>query len=1181
MLAVIGLLLLSLSVSNAQDLTIPDNPYEITDSEASGRKAFLRQRWFYEQRMYPDNFIPEDAYGKAVRQKDLLRTSRGFSMTGLFDTWTSIGPTTGFYFDYSNITSRMTSVKYDPVNPNIIYAGSANGGVWKSYDAGSTWTAMSDYEASLACGSLAIDPTNTNIIYFGTGEATYSVVSYYGRGLLKSTDGGTTWSNSSQGLPAASYNAKLVIRPNYPSQLLAAMSYDGLYRSTNSGATWNRILSGRCDDVVFSPTGDTAYATGSGTGYVISVNGGASFTVNSSLTMQERNQLAICRSMPAVLYCATYNAGNISVFKSTNAGQNYFQVSAGHNFEGVQGWYDFYMHVNPFDANTAYVGSIDVWRTTNGGTNFSNITFGYGGGIVHVDQHNIDFHPTNSNQMLCVNDGGIWKSTNRGTNWINLNTNHTLTQFYRIAADPSNASHVMGGTQDNGTQRTTGSLNWYAAYGGDGGEVCFHEKNNSYILGETQGNGVFRSTDGGTSFSGAGNGLYGNAAWIGPIISHPDSGGVFYTAREQVFKSTNWGAAWSAISSGTSGTIRELAIGRSSGNVMYATSEANIFRSTNRGYTFYSVTNGLPNAVVTSVYSHPDSPLVAIATFSGFGNGKIFKTTNGGSSWNNVSGNLPDSPANDALIFYPGMSTSVYYIATDVGVFVTNNYGQVWVELANGLPNTVVMHLDYHRTSNKLRAGTHGRGVFEIQLNSAVADVQAYSIGDAGIKYYASNTVNPKGTVRNNAPGSATFTSVRKISPGGYMSTKTVSNLASGATAEVTHSSWTFIPGTTYTVRDSVYIAGDLNNLNNTASGTLTPYLGEYITLLSEGFQSTAFPPAGWMLIPGGAGYLSRSAVSSYGIGTGSVKCDNWNYNPGTSQSLVTPTFSPALAGDSIRFDHAYSPYNNNVYTDSLIIEVSTNGGSTYSVFQKLWGNSDGGPLNSTGVGFDDFVPNANQWASKSYALPPSVNKIKFRAVSGFGNNLYLDSIRLQTVLSYTQFSISLIPEGYYNSVTGKLNRRDTVRAYLMNAVSPFSPVDSAVALIDSLNFTGAFIFRNAPTGTYYLRIIHRNSIETWSKAGGESMTRGSLKTYDFTSSASQAYGSNEKLRSGKWCLFSGDVDRDGAIDATDLALIDNDAYAFASGYISTDLTGDDFTDATDYAVADNNASLFTGVIRP
>ena len=209
------------------------------------------------------------------------------------------------------------------------------------------------------------------------------------------------------------------------------------------------------------------------------------------------------------------------------------------------------------------------------------------------------------------------------------------------------------------------------------------------------------------------------------------------------------------------------------------------------------------------------------------------------------------------------------------------------------------------------------------------------------------------------------------------------------------------------------------------------------------------------------------------------------------------------------------------------------------------------------------------------------MNKIKFRAVSGFGNNLYLDSIRLQTVLSYTQFSISLIPEGYYNSVTGKLNRRDTVRAYLMNAVSPFSPVDSAVALIDSLNSTGAFIFRNAPTGTYYLRIIHRNSIETWSKAGGESMTRGSLKTYDFTSSASQAYGSNEKLRSGKWCLFSGDVDRDGAIDATDLALIDNDAYAFASGYISTDLTGDDFTDATDYAVADNNASLFTGVIRP
>ena len=1177
----IVLFVLASGVIYSQDLKINDNPYDKADNTTKSRKAFQRERWFYEQRMFPKNFIPKGSYEKALDQRDLLRRQNGYSMTSPFDTWLNIGPTTGFYFGYSNITSRMATVKYDPTNPNVIYIGAACGGIWKSTNGGNNWSAKSDYEASLSSGSIAIDPSNTNIIYYGTGEASYSIVSYYGRGVLKSTDAGNTWTNYTEGLPQNSYTARIVIRPNYPNQLLAAMSYEGLYRSTNAGVSWSRILTGRCDDVIFSPTGDTAYTVGSGTGYKISTNGGVSFSDNSSLVMLERNHIALCKSSPSVMYCASYSPGSILVFKSTNAGNNFTQIATGQDFSAVQGWYDFYMHVNPFDPNTAFVGSIDVWRTTNGGANFVNITNGYGGGNVHVDQHNVDFHPTDPNQMICVNDGGIWKSTNKGTTWINLNTNHTLTQFYRIASDPSNANHVLGGTQDNGTQRTTGTINWTAAYGGDGGEVCFHAKNSQYILGEIQVNGVFRSTNAGISFESAENGLYGNATWIGPIISHPDSNGIFYTAREQVFKTTDWGASWFAISSGTSGVIRELAIGKASGNVMFATSENNIYKSTNRGYTFASVTNGLPVATITSVYVHPDSSQVAVITFSGFGNGKIFKTTNGGTTWSNISGNLPDSPANDALIYYPGIATSVYYIATDVGVFVTNNYGQVWVELANGLPNTVVMHLDYHRTANKLRAGTHGRGVLEIQLNSVVADVQSLSIGDAGSKLYTTSTITPKGLVKNNASGAATFISVRKISPGGYTSTQTVNNLASSASYEVVHSPWTFSPGTSYSIRDSVYIAGDLNNSNNVSTGTLIPNLGEYVTLLSEGFYSATFPPTGWTLVSTGIGYITRSAVSSYGIGTGSVKFDNWNYNSGTVQSIITATFPQSAAGDSLRFDHAYSPYNNNVYTDSLIIETSTNGGTTYSVAHKLWGNLDGGPLNSTGTGFDDFTPSANQWASKSYSISAGINKIRFRGVSDYGNNLYIDSIKLLTTRSYTQFNITVIPEGYYNTATGRLNKKDTVRAYLRSTVSPFQRIDSATAVVDSLTYTGNFIFRNASSGTYYIQIIHRNTIETWSKSGGETMTRGVLKTYNFTTSASQAYGSNQIFKGTKFCIYSGDVDSDGAIDATDLSMIDNDALNFLSGYLKTDINGDDFIDATDYSIADNNAANFVGVVAP
>ena len=1173
--------ILTAGIIFSQDLKINNNPYEKADAITRSRKAFQREKWFYEQRMYPNNFIPKDAYEIAFNQKELLRKQYGFSMMSPFDTWTSVGPSPGFYFGYSSITSRMATVKYDPNNPNIIYIGAACGGIWKSTNGGTTWTAKSDYEVSLSSGSIAIDPSNTNIIYYGTGEASYSGVSYYGRGLLKSTDAGNTWISLNSDLPSASYTSRIAIRPNNSAQLLAAMSYEGLFRSTNSGTNWNRILSGRCDDVIFSPTGDTVYVIGNGTGYKISVNGGVSFTDNATLIPGERNHIALCKSSPTIMYASNYNGGNISVFKSTNAGANFTQIATGHDFYGGQAWYDFYMHVNPSDPNTAYVGSIDIWRTTNGGTNFTNITNGYGGGIVHVDQHNVDFHPTDANQMICVNDGGIWKSANKGTNWTNLNTNLTLTQFYRIASDPSNANHILGGTQDNGTQRTIGTLNWTAAYGGDGGEVCFHAKNNSYILGETQNNGVFRSTDGGISWGSAESGISGSGTWIGPIISHPDSNGIFYTARQQVFKTTDWGADWFAISSGTSGTIREMAISRTSANIMYATSGNLIYKSTNRGYTFTDVSTGLPNVTITSVNIHPDSSQVAIITFSGFGAGKIYKTTNAGTSWNNITGNLPDSPANDALFYYPGMSTSMYFLANDVGVFVTNNNGQRWTELANSLPNTVIMHLDYNQSANKLRAGTHGRGVYEIQINTTILDVQSLSLGVTGNQLFSNSTIIPAGKVRNNSPGTATFTVTRKINPGSYSSTKTVSNLASGADADVTFSSWTFSPGTVYTISDSVYIAGDLNTLNNVLKGTLTPDLGEYITLISEGFYSATFPPSGWSFESPAFDYLTRSSVSSYGSGTGSLKFDNWNFNPGTVQTIISPVFQATASGDNIKFDHAYSPYNNNVYTDSLIIETSSNGGVSYTASQKLWGNLDGGPLNSTGTGFDDFTPASNQWMTKSYTIPAGTNRIKLRGVSDYGNNLYIDSIQLRTTKTYTQFNIKVTPEGFYNNASDKMNMRDTMKTYLRSIVSPFGKIDSAAAVMDSVTLTGYFIFKNAPSGTYYIQLKHRNSIETWSKTGGESMTRGVLKIYDFTNAAAQAYGSNLILKGIRYCIFGGDVNQDGTIDASDLSETDNASFNSLSGYVRTDVTGDNFVDATDVSIVDNNAFNAVSVVRP
>ncbi len=719
-----SILLLAVSGSFAQttytDILVENSVYSEAPEYIQQRKPFIRQRWFFEQRAYPNNFIPENAYANAMNQRDAMRIENADKMPAI--NWVSLGPTPGYYFSYGNISSRVVTGAFHPTNPSTIYIGPANGGVWKSTDNGVNWLPLTDDQPSMSMGSIAIDPSNPNIIYAGTGEATYSGASYYGRGLLKSTDAGATWQHITAGLPSSSYFSRIKIRPNNPTQLLAALGTSGLYRSTNSGLNWTLLLSGRCDDVVFTFTGDTAFAVGSGTGFRRSLDGGQSFSAfGTGLGTGTRAHFDLCLSQPAFMYASVHGSNTVNVYKSTNSGANWTQLSTSSSFQnqGGQAWYDLYCRVNPANPNIVFIGTIDIWRTTDG-TNFTNITNGYQGGSVHVDQHYLFFHPTNPSTLISCNDGGIWRSTDSGNNFTNLNQTLTLTQFYRIAASPTSPSRILGGTQDNGTQQTYSSLNWAAAYGGDGGEVCFNPMvaNDQNIIGETQNGGLFRTTNGGTSWVDATSGLSmsENVAWVAPIIKHPTISSYFFVARQRVYRSTDYGASWNAVSGNVNGSsaVREMAISKTNPQILYATTGSSIFLSTDGGVTFTNKTSGLPSRTITSVNIHPADENIALLTFSGFGTGKVYKTTNMGNTWFSISGNLPHSPVNDGFIYiYDNMNPNTYFVATDIGVFLTQDNGTTWVELPNNLPNTVIMHLDYSHSNQMLRAGTHGRGVYE------------------------------------------------------------------------------------------------------------------------------------------------------------------------------------------------------------------------------------------------------------------------------------------------------------------------------------------------------------------------------------------------------------------------------------------------------------------------------------
>lgn len=177
--------------------------------------------------------------------------------------------------------------------------------------------------------------------------------------------------------------------------------------------------------------------------------------------------------------------------------------------------------------------------------------------------------------------------------------------------------------------------------------------------------------------------------------------------------------------------------------------------------------------------------------------------------------------------------------------------------------------------------------------------------------------------------------------------------------------------------------------------------------------------------------------------------------------------------------------------------------------------------------------------------------------------------------------NISCIIEAQFDVNTSLLNLRDSVSAYLANSISPYSIVDSAKSVVDSVNYTGSFLFVNAASGNYYIVVKHRNAIDTWSKSGGEFYSIGQTLSYNFTSTQSQAFGDNMRSLNSLWCLYSGDVNKDGSIDLTDIMVILNDANAFATGYTTTDLTGDNFVDLSDVAIAFNNATAFVSVIAP
>jgi photosystem II stability/assembly factor-like uncharacterized protein len=749
-----GLLLVSIAALVILSGHAPAKPLWRQRAVERGRRGPFPSDWFMQQRVWPDAQIEMADYRAAVDAADRVR---GRSTRDQMPPWTPVGPT--------NIGGRVADIVAHPHNPQVFYVAAASGGIFKTTDGGLSWTAVFDQSPSLSMGALAMDPAHPDTLYAGTGEACSAGYSYFGTGIYRTINGGLTW--QPRGLSNSRYIARIVLDPEDPQriwvaamgELYATSSERGIYLSTDGGASWQQKLfvndsTGASDVVVHPESPQTIYAAmwqrirspevrragGRGSGVFRSTNGGSTWTrLTDGLPAQAENVgrigLAISPSEPNVLYAiyADDPGEFMGLYRSGDGGETWGRTNdaALVNLFSDFGWYFGNVRVRPDNSNVVFALGVYLFRSTNGGQSWNNV-----GGGVHVDHHAMCFDPAQPFHILLGNDGGAYRSTNNGNSWTFL-PGLPVNQFYAATVDAQHPLRRYGGTQDNGTLRTpTGaSSDWQQILGGDGFYVLVDPANELRIYGEYQWGSLYRSEDGGSLFDWILNGVDGTERtnWSTPIAMSPDNPQVLYYGAERLYRTTNRGDVWTAISPDLThgggagnlgfGTITTIDVSALNPQVIWVgTDDANVWVTTDRGATWQNRSAGLPQRWVTRVTADPFDANAAYVCISGFRNAEqdahLFYTSHLGTSWQIISGDLPAGPLND-VIADPNFRQRLY-AASDFGVFVSVDRGSHWSALDENVPRVPVLDLVLHNSARQLVAATYGRSMFALDLDSLV-----------------------------------------------------------------------------------------------------------------------------------------------------------------------------------------------------------------------------------------------------------------------------------------------------------------------------------------------------------------------------------------------------------------------------------------------------------------------------
>ena len=698
-------------------------------------------------------FTAAAAQGAALGRSAKRRDPRAAKAT-----WDFLGP--------ASIGGRVLDVAIDPQQADTIYIATATGGVWKSTDKGTTFQPAWPDDLTQSIGALVITPSGT--LWAGTGEAGPGggSITYGGNGLYRSDDRGKSWKLVA--LPDSSRISRIVVDPKNENRIFVAATgplyraggQRGLYRTEDGGKTWTQVLKGDNDttgaaDVAIDPRDsktmfattwdairypDKRQYTGLGSGVYKSTDGGTTWSriVFPGLGPDtELGRPGVTVASDGTVYVLTSGTSGAyrSVLTSTDGGTTFTPSPPDPNLvlsQYVYGWWFGRIWTDPKDPKHVWVPGVDLMESKDGARTWDVATGG-----AHADQHAMAWDPKVPGRVYLGNDGGLYRSDTNGGNWKAAKS-MPFSQLYSMDVGEQDPARMVAGLQDNGVNRNYTSRGvdskgqWNSYVGGDGQRALINPKDQKIVYGCYQYGDCFVSTDGGSTSTEFVNSVVSTRKnWFTPIEFDPENPHTIYTGGEIMSRSDDDANSFTPISGDLSngpgretnplfknyGTITTIAPAGLSKKTIYAgTDDGNLWYTHNQddptAWTKASDPD-LPKAWITRVeVSHKD-PNVAYVTYSGFRQDDnaayLLKTTDGGKSWANITGNLPKAPLNDVNIV-----GDTLVVASDVGVFYKKPSDSGWLKLGNGLPLAPIFELRYHQPTDTLYAATFGRGIYKV-----------------------------------------------------------------------------------------------------------------------------------------------------------------------------------------------------------------------------------------------------------------------------------------------------------------------------------------------------------------------------------------------------------------------------------------------------------------------------------